>query len=225
MLFLLPLVVLVVASSPFVVPILIYRDASRIRTLDLDWRPNARKYAVAAFLASPLIVFANPLAPAISAIHEPLYQLYRGATGVVTAHHVRIGPPLFALYYLHKRHRNVRLDPVSGRWWLVLPATVAGGVLLLVAEVLLAASVSSVIGLGVSLLFAVFPAAAYYDAVSLVNGDGSWNPNPPLHLLLAFVSIVVYPLSLLYPLYAAYHLIRRAKSVGESASETSFRAT
>lgn len=223
--FLLPLVVIVVVSSPFVVPILIYRDASRIRALDLDWRPNARRYAAAAFLASPLIILANPLAPAIHVIHEPLYQLYRGSTGVVTAHHVRIGPPLFALYYLHKRHQNVRPGPVSGRWWLVLPATVAGGLLLLVAKGLFPASVSRVAGLGVSPLFAVFPAAAYYDAVYIVNGDGPWNPNPPLHLLLAFVSIVVYPLSLLYPLYAAYYLIRRAKGVGESPSETSFRQT
>lgn len=123
-----------------------------------------------------------------------------------------VSAPLAALVYLHRRHRNVRIEEHEGRWWLVVGAAFVGALAgIPVALVGLAfAMPGPVVALPATigaLALGLLPPAIYRDAVYLRNQrPAGWRPDPALYLGLALAGVT---LPIIQPLVAGYYLYRR----------------
>lgn len=204
------LTLLPVVVAVLVVPVLLYLDASTVRAADLRWDPSPLGYAVATAVAAPLVLAPVPFlnSGSVMAVVE-----YPFETLGVASTYVTLVPPVVALDYLYRRHYFVRDAAERADWWLLLPATVVVGLgaagLGAVAptfegDVLAVARVVSL----------AFPVAAYLDASYVRTVGDDWTPNPVVHFGLATVTILVFPGTLLYVLYAGYYLSKRRRHVG-----------
>lgn len=199
-------------GSVFVVPGLVYLDASRIRSRELDWEPRPVLYAAATFVLTPVAATIFELARMpLSSAMQPLSLFYYDLVAAPPRMHsmlLAIAAPLGALFYLARRYEHLDGASASRHWWALLPAVVAGAVAYLAAELLVPGSLRFVAAV-VMLLASLFPIAAFMDSLYLRNREWGWTPNPAVQFLLAYASILVFPISVLYPVYAAYHLGRR----------------
>lgn len=123
-----------------------------------------------------------------------------------------VSAPLAALVYLHRRHRNVRIEEHEGRWWLVVGAAFVGALagipvaLVGLAFAMPGPAVALPATIGV-LALGLLPPAIYRDAVYLRNQrPAGWRPNPALYLGLALAGVTLPVLQLLV---AGYYLYRR----------------
>ena len=203
---------LVAVAGLFVAPAMVYADAKRVRALDLDWRPGPVRHAVAAFALTVVAGVGVELGRApVVLVTEPVRSAYYGLTAGPPEFHafyLTMGVPLGALYYLSRRYEHLDGPTPSRYWWLAPPVVVAASVGYLAAELVVAGSLPRVAAAAV-VLASLFPVGAYLDARHLRQSAADWNPNPAVQFLLAYLAIVVYPLSVLYPAYAAVYLARR----------------
>lgn len=200
---------LFVPLSFVVTPVLVYWDATLVRSIDAEWTPSAARCALVAFLLSPLMFAFSPVANEIDGLVQSIITTYLNRTTVgIHQQLLQLGPPIGALYYLYRRHEHVPVSRTTRFWWVLLPITSLGGLGYLAAVLLLPNDIVLIPSV-VALLRLLFPVAAYMDALFLQNSRYSWDPNPATHFLLAYVSILVFPLSFLYLPYTGYHLGRR----------------
>lgn len=191
-----------------VVPILVYGDATLVRSLDFEWKPNAVRFAFIAFLLSPVMALFSPIAAGIDAVIQHAFNSYRDLFTVGVRSTLQIGPPVGALYYLHRRHKHIPVSGTSQFWWVLLPLISLSGLTFLVTAAILPTNALFISPI-IELFRVSLPIAAYMDALFLRNNQYSWNPNPAVQYLLAYISILVFPESLLYVIYTGYHIGRR----------------
>lgn len=204
------LALLPVLVAVLVVPVLLYLDASTVRDADLRWNPSPLGYAVATAVATPLVFAPAPFVSSgpIMAVVEYPFETFGVASTYVT-----LVPPVVALDYLYRRHYFVRDSAERDDWWLLLPVIV--GVGLGAAAVGVATPAFEGDALAVARVASLaFPVAAYLDASYVRTVGDDWTPNPVVHFGLATVSILVFPGTLLYVLYAGYYLSKRYRHVG-----------
>jgi hypothetical protein len=203
---------IVLLASVFVAPVLVYADAVRVRALDLDWSPRPVVHAVGAFVLTvaasvALELVRMPLMSAMHPVNEIYYSLSAGPPRVQSML-LAISAPLGALYYLARRNQHLDGKTPSRYWWLLMPAVVAVGVGYLAAELGAPGSLTTVAGVAM-VVASLFPVGAYMDARHLRSTESAWRPNPAVQFLLAYLSVLVFPISVLYPAYAVGYLARR----------------
>ncbi|WP_135823851.1 hypothetical protein [Halorussus ruber] len=212
---------LVLLASVFVAPVLVYADAVRVRALDLDWSPRPVVHAAGAFVLTvaasvALELVRMPLLSAMHPVNEMYYSLSSGPPRVQSML-LTISAPLGTLYYLARRNQHLDGKTPSRYWWLLLPAVVAVGAGYLAAELAAPGSLTTVAG-GAMVVASLFPVGAYMDARYLrsrssggkADSEASgWRPNPAVQFLLSYLSVLVFPISVLYPAYAVGYLARR----------------
>lgn len=209
-------------ASVFVGPVLVYADAVRVRALDLDWSPRPVVHAGGAFVLTvaasvALELVRMPLQSAMFPLNEVYYSFSAGPPRMHSML-LAISAPLGALYYLARRHRHLDGRTPSRHWWLLMPAVVAVGAAYLAAELAAPGSLTTFAG-GAMVVASLLPVGAYVDAEYLRSrsaaGERSgWRPNPAVQFLLAYLSVLVFPISALYPAYVAGYLARRFGVVG-----------
>lgn len=209
-LFALPILVLTLASF-LVVPTLVYWDARLIRSQDLDWKPRPAKWALAVFVLTPLTAAFTLVDPTVLPGLDAMRQFHAGltqtSTPLVTQSSSGV-PALGALVYLCYRHRHLSSRSPASHWWLLPAGVVLAAVIYLAAALVIPRTSLLVFG-PVLFLSYLFPIGIYVDSLYLRASEYSWNPNPALQFFLAFLSISVFPLSYLYPLYLAIYAVKR----------------
>ena len=199
-------------GSVLVVPGLVYLDASRIRSRGFDWQPRPLLYAAATFVLTPVASMALELTRMpISSFMQPLSLFYYDLAATPPGMHsmlLGITAPLGALFYLALRYEHLDGASASRHWWVSLPTVVAAAIAYLAAELVVPGSLR-LAAAAAMLLTSLFPIGAFFDSIYLRDREWGWDPNPAVQFLLAYASILAFPISVLYPLYAAYHLGRR----------------
>lgn len=206
------LVGLVALGSFIAVPGMVYADAEHVEALDLDWTPRPARWGIITLL---LTVGGNLVIELLRmpahAVLRPLRLFYYNlGTAPPELHSMLLtaSAPVGALYYLGRRYQHLGGRGVNPHWWVVLPAIVVVAVAYLAAELYVPGSLNR-IAAGTMVLATLFPVAAYMDARHIRRSANTWNPNPAIQFLLAYLSVIVFPISILYACYAAYHLGRR----------------
>ncbi len=124
--------------------------------------------------------------------------------------------PVVVPFYLARRHVHFGTPPDRSGWWLVvalsLLTTLVGAGLAAAAVVLAIPGLFGwAIGLAGTVAVGAFPVAIHRDAASVAFQHAGWEPNPGVYLGLAYLSLFV---PFLQPLFAAYYLYRRRRTVG-----------
>lgn len=209
-LFALPILILTLASF-LVIPLLVYWDTRLVRSQDFDWKPRPVKWALIVFVLTPLTAVFTLVDPSVLPGLGAMRQLHAGlaqtSTPLVTQSSSGV-PALGALVYLFYRHRHLSPRSTVAYWWLLPGGVVLAAVIYLVAAMVIPRT--SIFVLTPTLVLScLFPIGIYLDSIYLRSSEYSWKPNPALQFFLAFLSISVFPLSYLYPLYFAIYMTKR----------------
>jgi hypothetical protein len=134
---------------------------------------------------------------------EPSRYLYAGGALLVSA-------PFFALVYLYRRYEHVSPTAGSRYWWLVVVlAAVVGPLTIIIGLLGTTAAVGTVLAVAATIAAGLLPVGIYRDAAYVRTSPSRWNPNPALHLGLAFVCLAV---AVLQPLLAGWYLGKRYRA-------------
>ncbi len=198
--------------SAFVVPGLVYADASTLKSRDLNWNPHPVRLAVGSFLltiagGTLLEVIRGPL---VSALH-PVMTMYANQvliSPVTPTVLLSVTAPMGAVWYLGYRHKHVQSSAPSRYWWLLIPGVVVCALSYLLVPLFMPGD-WNLLFVALVAISPLFPIAVYMDACYLCRSANEWNPNPSLQFFVAYLSHLIFPFSPFYPMYAIYYLVRR----------------